>query len=989
MSQDVPERERKGSKEQIPDELDLEEFSKYFMLSPADLAEVKECRGAVNKVGFAIQLCCLRWFGYLLPDLEPTPAPVVALLVQQIGTDEPIDFALYTPSKNTVTYHLERIRAYLGFQKCDEAQRNRLLSYLAETVIELPRTADLLDIACDWLYSQKIVRPATRTIQDLITDAKSIGMDRVYTLVSGSLTEDQMAILDKLLEKIPDAEGGSLSPMEDFRKSAKRESTKSMTELIARLERLQALQFDGGSLKQVPAPTRQMLVSWGYQHDIWSLRQFPSARRYSIIVAFLAAALSEATDAIVDMNERLNTHYHNGAREKKDSVARGEEEARTLAIGALEDIGTVVISETVKDKDVRAEIFKIRSRESLKELLAACHSKKLAERSHLGFVSSYYGEMRKYSPQMLRAMPFNFKENSELADAVDYLNKFNESGKKKFDNDAPTAFLPKRWRKHVIQKVNGKVSLSKPDWEAALHSTIIEQTKAGEVTYSNSRRWGDLEDLLIPSDEWERTRLNLYEKLKLPVDSMEQVASMRKALETITATVNDGVPTNKLLKIDREKGTFTLSPFEGGDKKRARRIKQLRTLIQSELPRVDLVDILVDLDKETGFLRHFITPALKETRLPAIVLKSNAIAALIAIGCNIGPYRMALATPGMTHSEISAMADWFFTTENLKAACVDIVNFGFSLPITKNFGTGESCSADGMRFYSPSNLLRTDYSPAMKDRGITLVTHTADNLLMVHQQPIPCKMREAAYDLDGLLEHDTDLELTRCFTDTHGYTESVLGSASLLGYELAPRIRDIKDKTLYRFDRAPSFSNIDPIITASIKTHLIHASWDEVVRVMASIKTRRVPASLILTRLSSYARQNSVYQGLRELGRVDKTKLILKCLHDEDFRRLQTKELNKGERSHDLDRFLFFAKQGALRSREFADQSHSFSCLAILHNAIIVWNLTKLPGVLDRLRAKGHVITDEDLALMSPLLWANVNPLGHYDITPERLVVSG
>jgi TnpA family transposase len=102
------------------------------------------------------------------------------------------------------------------------------------------------------------------------------------------------------------------------------------------------------------------------------------------------------------------------------------------------------------------------------------------------------------------------------------------------------------------------------------------------------------------------------------------------------------------------------------------------------------------------------------------------------------------------------------------------VNYGFSLPITKNFGTGDTCSADGMRFYSPSNLLRTDYSPMLKDRGITMITHTADNLLMLNQQPVPCKLREAAYDLDGLLEHGTEMEPTVCFTDTHGYTETVL-----------------------------------------------------------------------------------------------------------------------------------------------------------------------------------------------------------------------
>ncbi|MCA9325913.1 DUF4158 domain-containing protein, partial [Candidatus Saccharibacteria bacterium] len=538
--------ERKNTKPQLSEELDLEELNQYFNLSPTDLAEIKECRGSVNRVGFAIQLCCLRWFGFLVADLELTPAPVVAVLLQQLRITDTVDLALYAQSKNTATYHQERIREYLGFRKCDEHQRSRLLSHLAETVVKLPRTADLLDIACEWLYAQKIVRPATRTLQDIITEARSLGMDRVYKLVSESLTTEQKTDIDKLLEGNTESQGGT-SAIEELRKPAKRESVKSMNELVARLERLQALQFGAEILKLVPLPTRQMLASWGYKYDAWSLRRFEKPKCYSIVVAFLAAALADTTDAIVDMHERLNTHYHNKAREKKDSLVREEEEARTIAIAAFEDIGTIVVNDIVEDKDVRIEIFKVRSKEDLRQLLEACRSKKLGDRSHLGFVSGYYGEMRKYSSQLLRLMPYKFKENSDLADAVDYLNKFNESGKKDLGKDAPTAFLSKRWRKHVVRKVKGKESVSKPDWEAALHATIVEQTKAGELTYANSRRWGDLEDLLIPIDEWSRTRLSHYQKLSLPVDSVEQIAMMREALESITSTVNQGVPTNKLL----------------------------------------------------------------------------------------------------------------------------------------------------------------------------------------------------------------------------------------------------------------------------------------------------------------------------------------------------------------------------------------------------------------------------------------------------------
>jgi Domain of unknown function (DUF4158) len=37
---------------------------KYFTLTETDLQELTVCRGVVNKLGFAVQLCTLRWQGY-------------------------------------------------------------------------------------------------------------------------------------------------------------------------------------------------------------------------------------------------------------------------------------------------------------------------------------------------------------------------------------------------------------------------------------------------------------------------------------------------------------------------------------------------------------------------------------------------------------------------------------------------------------------------------------------------------------------------------------------------------------------------------------------------------------------------------------------------------------------------------------------------------------------------------------------------------------
>ena len=518
-------------------------------------------------------------------------------------------------------------------------------------------------------------------------------------------------------------------------------------------------------------------------------------------------------------------------------------------------------------------------------------------------------------------------------------------------------------------------------YEPALLTTLNERLKSGDVTVSHSRRWTDFEEYLIPRATWAEKRAHYYAALQLPLDADIYLAQLNENLTSVMAKVDRRVPQNSALTIDRDKGKFHLAALKG--KERPDAVKVTKGLIQGRLAKTDLVDVLIDLDNQTNFLRHFLHQG-GDSGLSPPAQRRNALAALIAIGCNIGPQRMAVAS-GLSVEQISFVADWHLTEDALKAASIDLINFASRLPMSRIYGRGNTCSADGMRFYVPVNILAADYSHVLQGRGVTLYAHTADNCLRIHQQPIPCRLREAAFSLDGLLEHDTELDPRICYTDTHGFTEVVMATAALLGFELAPRIKDIKDQTLYKLDRQQHYANLDPILTGTIRMHLIRQAWDEVVRVIASIHERIVSASLILHRLGSYARQNSIHQALAEIGRVHKTMHILKTLDDEEYRRRMGRELNKGEASHDLSRFLCFGKEGALRGREFGDQIHTFSCLSVLHNAVVTWNTLHIGPVVEQLRAEGHTIDDTILSLTTPLLRKHINPFGKYHFDLERM----
>jgi hypothetical protein len=141
--------------ERLPGEIDAETLRKYFTLAKADREAVEQCRGAVNKVGFAIQLCTLRWQGHFLPDLQNLPSAIVETIAAQMGV-LPLSIDSYPQNEKTRFEHLERIRRHLGFVRCHSAQRDRLLNYLIGIAQTMPRCEGLRQTAHRWLKQEKI-----------------------------------------------------------------------------------------------------------------------------------------------------------------------------------------------------------------------------------------------------------------------------------------------------------------------------------------------------------------------------------------------------------------------------------------------------------------------------------------------------------------------------------------------------------------------------------------------------------------------------------------------------------------------------------------------------------------------------------------------------------------------------------------------------------------------------------------------------------------
>ena len=91
---------------------------------------------------------------------------------------------------------------------------------------------------------------------------------------------------------------------------------------------------------------------------------------------------------------------------------------------------------------------------------------------------------------------------------------------------------------------------------------------------------------------------------------------------------------------------------------------------------------------------------------------------------------------------------------------------------------------------------------------------------------------------------------------------------------------------------------LDAVAWGKANVKRIEAHWDEVLRMASSVQIGTVTASLMMKRLATYARQNSMASALEEIGRIEKSLFILAWLQDPELRRRVLVGLDRGEKKN-------------------------------------------------------------------------------------------
>lgn len=942
----------------VPETITDEELEYFYSLREEDLQIVNTHRGDENRLGFAMTLCCLRHKGWPYSAMASVAPKVISFVAGRIGVPATC-ISRYGENKSTRYNHLAEICTIYGYRQDNNAlpETKKFIEDCSKRINDL---VAIIKEVITFSIQHRIIPPRITSIERMVRDAVNGEEERVFDMISGLLSSEQKSKLDNLME----LGEGRTSGLFDIKEVSGKWNSNAFKEISDKLDTVKSICIPD-KLGDIHPNLLKTLARQTYRFTPFRMKRFSDKKRYALLAILVHQQKYWLTDMAVEMHDKILMMMESDARKTASAFMIDKKDEIDRNYRYFHKLGESIYDALESGKDIRKVVEGMTTLDELREKLDSRFTPHESDMTFHEKLLSGYPLLRRYFPLMLKQITFKAASSSSasLISALEIIRKVYE---RKSPDDIPSStnlsFIKDDWMQYVRKK-DGAINR-----EAFVVATLLElrrQVRSGDVWVEGSYKYSSLDSMLVPADSFDKSSLGVGE------DFESYIKARKMDLGDIFAEIDkDAEEFAKLKRKDHKLHPERLinDVPEGAS--------SLSADLYSMLPRVTLSEMLFEVNKWTGFTQSFthMTTRQRPTKKdePAIM------AALSAMGLNIGLQKMAESSDDVSYTNLSTMANWRLYDDTLKRAQATLVNYQHHLPLAKAWGDGSTSSSDGMRVICGVRSLLASHNPHYGSAlGVTIYRHTSDEYSAFYVNVINTNIRDAVHVIDGVLHHESELEIEKHYTDTAGYTEQIFGMSHLLGFMFAPRIRDLSDSILYTIPGVSVSKCLNDVELRNINTRIIKENYDDVLRITYSIKTGYVSCDMVMSRLGSYSRQNSVARALKEMGRIEKTIFLLKYLSNESLRREILVGLNKGEAMNGLARALFFGKSGNLREKDLQEQLQRASCLNILLNVVVIWNTVYLTRAIEHKRQTSG-LDDSLLKHISPLNWNHIQLYGKY-----------
>ncbi|NEX59945.1 Tn3 family transposase [Noviherbaspirillum galbum] len=941
----------------FPVDLTEFEFSTFFSFSPSERELIANRRTDRYRLGFALHLGFLRMTGRTLDACKQVPAAVWKHLCAQLDIDPP-DIgtlrSLYDNRANTLLDHQHLAYQTLGFSVLTEHRRRYLVRWIKETLTGRPGIPALLDQVKVWLYEHRILIPNVRTLRRIVKEAVQAHEATLVDLVVEFFGKECLEKWDTALTA-KNPEKGVVQrwlwavPL--------RQSTGQIAELFEKIEYLRLL----FASRHWPQDINEALV----RHYAKSCANRPPSvskriykpRRYLETACFLRYALCAATDQVLHMLRRWIVEITGEASRQVDSGRRDAHAAleelassvKTLAVDTTLEIGA--LRQALIQLADNAMAWPVKTRRELVRL-------QLMMKSH------------RARPLLRKLVILHFQAENRhpVIDALGVLRDV-------YASDAgselpPDTLLPKlsrSWRQSFDCDDRAQ-ALRAFEW-ATLFSLRIG-LRNGTVFIDHSFGFRSRSTLLIPEADWRAKCNHYYGHLKLPQDPKIFVSRIVEHIDVGLERLAEAVQAGKVT-VD---GRGVHLPPLGPDEENAD-VQALRTALFVNRPVGQLPTILLDIDSQIRF-SWLLLGREPHSRKELLLV----YAAILAHGTSMSAADLSRMVPELSAEAIRQMMKMLSDERQLQQASSAILDFMHRHPIAAHWGRSDLASSDMMSLETTRTVWQARADPRRRTASVGVYTHVRDRWGIFYDQPILLKERQAGAAIEGILRQTRQADVAQLAVDTHGYTDFAMAVAKCLQFDLCPRLAHMRDRQLYvPLDHLVP-AELESVVAGDIDIDAIAASYDEFVRLVASIQSGQCSAVQALQRYGSASSGYSVYAAGVSIGRLLRTVFLIDYFTNPAFRRELQHALNRGEAIHVVQRAIHVGKVPTELAKRPDRLSAVSSSLALLTNAVLAWNTHHMQHAADAIESMtGDTLLPDDLRRIAPTALEGINLRGTFD----------
>ena len=802
--------EQRSTLIKLPDDVSDRLLARYHTLSESDLNVIHGHRRDHNKLGFAVQLCFLRFPGRVVTEFSDIPQRVLSYIAAQLAL--PVS-ALddYRKRDNTFYEHLDEIRATYGFRNYGWREMIAITRKLLPIAMQNHRPLPLVMKALDLMRDGKIIAPGITETERLVTLVLAIADTRVEARLTAHLSDVQKAQLNSLLQ--PEATLNGKTPFSWLAQPPQKPSAKSMQKLLQRVKLLK-----GMNIPQLDASLhRDRIIELSRRcakYKSQSLLKLEESERLALLVSHITEVTQDLTDEILDMFDRIMTELMSKGQSNQKKHFQSNAKRFNSHLRILASATRALLRAKSEGLDPYATVFELVDEPTLVATVSDAEEiVRPADLDYIDMIEGRYKYLRTTLLDMFNTLNFQASLKAQPAiEALKHVSALSAANKRvtaieqKVSGSvvtAPLAHVTPSWMPHVV---SGENRVNPNFFEASAYQKLKGGLRSGDSHVTGSRRYRDFDSYLIPKEAWDGLVNSDSIGLSITSDAATYLQSRKEKMTELMSSLHLNLKDLDAITVDPD-GTWHLSQL---DSEMPAEVKNVQRSIYNVFPRVSVPDLLIQVNSTVGFLRHFthISTGEPVSGDRQLVL----LAAIAAAGLNHGLTKMADSCD-FSYKQLAGARDLYIREETLSRAQADIDNFVLHSPISKALGDGTTSSSDGMRIKVAVQAANADRNARYfgTGRGVTIYNHVADIGLPFAHKVISTNDREALHVIDALENHETDLNIKEHYTDTAGFTDHVFALTVLLGYKFAPRIRDLFKLKFYSIGPIDDFGKVNTL----------------------------------------------------------------------------------------------------------------------------------------------------------------------------------